>query len=206
MYVLIGCNNKLSSKENKKKLELNKKVFENSTTNKIVSKNKMQHIDLLCIDSIFSYYPISDVTTGKSNKPKLLNNTDFVNKQNFGFYNIIDRKSKLKPPIIAKTIVTYEKEPWRYGDKNQKVVVLIVRDKLFKYNPFSFTIGSNLKQIDSTFQKKTIIEDIYYYKKNDILLALQVKNEIIIKYVIWKNNTSNYDFEKTHAIIKNYLK
>ncbi len=162
----------------------------------------------LSIEVIRQYYPSNDITSGRMNKQELLQGCDSGLKQNlhYGFYNLIDRRSKLKPAVVAIAAVSFEKMPWNYDNDNQEVLILVVQDKLFKCNPFSFKIGDQLNQIDSTFIIQKNIDNIHYFKQNNCMLAIQSKDEIIYKYIVWNCELSDFSIEEKHDIVKDYLK
>ena len=124
-------------------------------------------------------------TSGRSNKPDLISDYDTTKKLYYGFYCIIDGKSTLRPPVIADIFVSFEKLPWYGDDTDQEILVLIVRDKLFKYNPFSFAVGDKIEKIDTSLIKLITIDDIHYYTGGGCTVAIKLQDNLISEYLIW---------------------
>ena len=159
----------------------------------------------LTINTIWDYYPANDLTSGRTNKPELLTYCKYSQEQHFGFYDFIDRNSELKPAVVAKAIVTFEELPWNYSDDNQKIILLIVSDKLFKCNPFSFGVGDDVSKIDSSITKLTFIENIHYYQQGSCMVAAKEKDGKTSKYIYWLCSLSEDEVKEQHKIVKSYL-
>jgi len=152
------------------------------------------------------HYKENDVTSGKSNKPEVINNCILSVYDNFGFYDIIDRKSKLKPAVVAKVLVSFKSMPWHYVDDDQTIIAVIVFDKLFKCDWFSFDIGDETEKMSKSFNKEMIIEDISYFRKENIVIAVKSNKGEITKYMFWQCDSTNTDVKRKHQIVKKYLK
>ena len=170
-----------------------------------IEKNDTVLGSCLSMDIIRKYYH-NENTSGTMNKPKLVQGCYLKQDLYYGFYDLIDRKSELKPPIVAKAIVSFEKIPWNEDDDNQEILILIVKDKLFKCDPASFSVGDNVRQIDSSFSKQTSIENISYYQKGNCMVAVKLQGEIISKYIVWICNLSKVEISGIHSIVEGYLK
>jgi len=151
--------------------------------------------------TILQYY---EHTSGRTNKPNLISNCD-TTKKLYGSYSILDGKSELSPPIIAHIFVSFEKTPWFAFDTNQRILALVVRDKLFKFNPFSFAVGDSIEKIDTSLIKQTIIDDIHYYGDEYCTIAVKTQNNFILEYLIWVCNSSIGDIQKKHSIVTRYF-
>lgn len=171
----------------------------------IIKKSKV-NCNSINFNLLQQCYPENNVTSGRMNKPEL----SFINKNNkgkyFGFYSFSDINSDNKPPLVAFALVSFEKLPWYYSDKNQELIMLIVLDKSFKCNPFLFKIEDDIKVVNEELNKLKSIDNIHYYKKENIFVAFLVKNEKILKYIVWYDENSSIEKLKlNHDIIVKYM-
>lgn len=170
-------------------------------------KDSGQHQDQIkpSMDSIHAYYSENEVTSGRSNLPTLLEGCYVQRSARYGFYNFIDEKSSLKPPVVATALVSYNKNDWNYSDKSQELLQVIVKDKLFKYKPFSFAVGDTLNNGVNMANNLGTLEDIHYYQIEPCMVAIKATDKIIEKYVYWNCSANTVAIRELHQEVKKIL-
>ncbi len=184
----------------------------NSKTSNGKSLIEIQNIDQSIkfhefnLDTLRSYYPPNDITSGRTNLPNMFSGCMKGDQAHFGFYDVIDVNSKLKPAIVAKIFVSFSNIPWHYSDKGQEVISVIVYDSLFKCVKAPFIIGDNIEIAISQIGKYKTVKDICYFKTPKLSVATKIMNQKILRYMFWKCDSTRIDFSRTHAEVEKFLK
>jgi hypothetical protein len=202
-FLLSGwsqSNSKIKNTTNYQEMKIDKKKDKSHFL-----ENTKEICSELTINTIWNYYSANELTSGRMDKPVLITNCQYNQKQHFGFYDFIDKNSKLIPAIVAKALVTFEKLPWNYFDSDQKIILLVVSDRLFKCNPFSFSVGDSVSKIDRSLTKLTILENIHYFQLGSCMVAAKENDGLIIKYIYWHCKLSEDEVKEIHKSVKNYL-
>ncbi len=148
-----------------------------------ISDKQEKEIYPFTMDSIWKYHSVSDITSGRSNRPFFYSYG--LNKNlYYGFYCIYSRLYPLGPGVeIACVIVSFKpSKRWVRRDTSQKICELVVYDKLFRPEVASFGIGDKMSQIKEDFIKR--IDNIYYYRNGDVLYCVESIQDTIRHYSV----------------------
>jgi hypothetical protein len=157
------------------------------------------------VEEILVHYDVNDVTSGRMNTLDLFVECQLKSKS-FGFYDLIDRHSSLKPPVVAKLIVSFDKIPWNYSNIDQNIVAIVVMDKLLKFNPIPIQLGDSIGKVKSLFEKETEIGDIHYFSNDNCAVAIKLNDGIISKYIVVYCKPKNSSLSSYSKDIEVYLK
>lgn len=148
-----------------------------------------------------------DLTSGRCNRPQLLNEVPKPDSLKYGFYSVNFGPVMRKPPYMATVCVSFQKEPWRQDDPNQEVVVLVATEKEFENSPVNIRVGDSIDEFITSGDGFSTLENVIYKVFPNHILAIVVKDKRIAKYILWRHPSANADVKAIHEKIKkSYLK
>lgn len=142
------------------------------------------------IDSLHKYYPSNDYNSSRCNKPSFAAPCIQDTNNYYGYYHVIDRSSNSRPPIVALVYVSFNKQPWRADDKDQKVLAVLVLDSLFQGAGLSF-----INAQPSSHQMSSNEDYIVYFELESSAMVWNVEKGKITKYLIFPCPFSAEDYE-----------
>lgn len=181
LFLLLSC-----SPNAKRPIEETKNVNQSIARTKIL------------FSQIQDCYTPNDLTSGRMNSLQL--GPCHVSGSNFGFYNLIDQNSKLKPPVIANVIVSFGNLPWNYENEDQRIEAILVSDNLTKCPLFEFKVGDHIDAMTG-FTKIGLSESTLYYHGTDCSIVIVTKNDKIDHFLFLPCKYSLEKLKETYPLV-----
>ena len=168
---LLFAINSCRTQDEKSQLQSSDKTVDVHKTDSLEKKTNQQVINSECcsslnMDSLRSNFKMSLTTSGRRNFDPSLDALFDDGYENFGFYSLINRSSKLNPPIVATVFVAFKHNSWGFDDRDQIIHGILIHDDLHGFIDLPFNLNDSFDEITTKFETN-------FSSKNKVIISLE---------------------------------